>query len=94
MPTDVSSFKDVYKTAIESNFPKEAAILLGDRKIPLRAVPTQLRYGTNPHQPFAAYAPADSSTLSVGNLEMLKGGKSGLSLTNLQDMSQALNLLK
>jgi phosphoribosylaminoimidazolecarboxamide formyltransferase/IMP cyclohydrolase len=94
MPTDVSSFKDVYKTAIKSDFPEEAEILLGDKKIPLRAVPTQLRYGTNPHQPFAAYAPVSNQNLSVGNLEMLKGGKSGLSLTNLQDMSQALNILK
>ena len=94
MPTDVSSFKDVYKKAIKSSFPETAEIVLGDKKIPLKAVPTQLRYGTNPHQPFAAYAPANSLALSVGNLEMLKGGKSGLSLTNLQDMSQALNLLK
>ena len=94
MPTDVSSFKDVYKTAIESRFPDRAAIVLGDRTIPLKAVPVQLRYGTNPHQPFAAYAPAESTSLSIGNLEMLKGGKSGLSLTNLQDMSQALNILK
>jgi phosphoribosylaminoimidazolecarboxamide formyltransferase/IMP cyclohydrolase len=94
MPTDVSSFKDVYKTAVQSSFPQEAAILLGDKKIPLKAVPTQLRYGTNPHQPFAAYAPVESAHLSVGNLTMLKGGKSGLSLTNLQDMSQALNILK
>ncbi len=94
MPTDVSSFKDVYKTAITGNFPEEAAIVLGDKKIPLKVVPTQLRYGTNPHQPFAAYAPTDSTTLSIGNLEMLKGGKAGLSLTNLQDMSQALNILK
>jgi phosphoribosylaminoimidazolecarboxamide formyltransferase/IMP cyclohydrolase len=94
MPTDVSSFKDVYKTAVQSSFPQEAAILLGDKKIPLKAVPTQLRYGTNPHQPFAAYAPVDSAHLSVGSLAMLKGGKSGLSLTNLQDMSQALNILK
>lgn len=94
MPTDVSSFKEVYKTAIESSFPEEAAVILGDKKIPLKAVSIRLRYGTNPHQPFAAYAPAESSNLSVGNLEILKGGKSGLSLTNLQDMSQALNILK
>jgi len=94
MPTDVSSFKNVYKTAIDSSFPQEAALLLGDKKIPLKAVPLQLRYGTNPHQPFIAYAPAGGSALSVGNLEMLKGGKAGLSLTNLQDMSQALNILK
>jgi len=94
MPTDVSSFKDVYKTAIESAFPTEAEIVLGQARIPLKVVPTQLRYGTNPHQPFTAYAPANSPNLSVGNLEMLKGGKAGLSLTNLQDMSQALNILK
>jgi len=93
MPTDVSSFKDVYKTAIASSFPDEATLVLGDQQIALKAVATPLRYGTNPHQPFAAYAPKNSA-LSVGNLEMLKGGKAGLSLTNLQDMSQALNTLK
>lgn len=94
MATDVSSFKDAYKKAIQSNFPEEAMIVIGDRKIPLRKVGIQLRYGTNPHQPFIAYAPAGSSSLSVGNLDILKGGKDGLSLTNLQDMSQALNILK
>ncbi len=94
MATDVSSFKNVYKTAIESSFPEEATLMLGDQKIALKAIPTQLRYGTNPHQPFAAYAPAGGAPLSMGNLEMLKGGKAGLSLTNLQDMSQALNILK
>jgi len=94
MPTDVSSFKDVYKTAIASNFPEEAILVLGDQQITLKAVATPLRYGTNPHQPFTAFAPVSSSALSVGNLDMLKGGKAGLSLTNLQDMSQALNTLK
>jgi len=95
MATDVSAFKDVYKTAVDSVFPGEAVLILGDTKIPLKALSIPLRYGTNPHQPFAAYAPAvDSGRLWVGNLEMLKGGKAGLSLTNLQDMSQALNILK
>ncbi|MEI6127435.1 MAG: IMP cyclohydrolase [Pseudomonadota bacterium] len=94
MATDVSAFKEAYKTAIESAFPREAALILGETKIPLKALSLPLRYGTNPHQPFAAYAPADSMKLSVGNLVMLKGGKAGLSLTNLQDMSQALNILK
>lgn len=94
MATDVSAFKDVYKTAIIGDFPREATLILGDRKISLAALSIALRYGTNPHQPFAAYAPADSTNLSIGNLEMLKGGKAGLSLTNLQDMSQALNILK
>ena len=93
MATDVSSFKDAYKTAIKADFPKTVELSLGDKKISYQAISTQLRYGTNPHQPFAAYAPIDCQ-LSVGNLEMLKGGKAGLSLTNLQDMSQALNILK
>lgn len=93
MATDVSSFKDAYKTAIKADFPKTVELSLGDKKIKYQAVNLQLRYGTNPHQPFAAYSPIDSQ-LSVGNLEMLKGGKAGLSLTNLQDMSQALNILK
>ncbi len=94
MATDVSSFKDAYKKAIQSDFPDEAMIVIGTTKIPLRKVAYQLRYGTNPHQPFIAYAPVGGATLSVGNLDILKGGKEGLSLTNLQDMSQALNILK
>ena len=94
MATDVSSFKDAYKTAIESDFAEKAELVIGEKRIPMKVVPTALRYGTNPHQPFTAYAPEGSKNLSVGNLEMLKGGKAGLSLTNLQDMSQALNILK
>ncbi len=94
MPTDVSSFRDAYKTAIESDFPDEAALIIGDRRYSLKRVSYALRYGTNPHQPFAAYRPTDNPHLSVGNLEILKGGKAGLSLTNLQDMSQAQNILK
>ncbi len=30
MATDVSDFKNVYKTAIASDFPQEATIILGD----------------------------------------------------------------
>jgi phosphoribosylaminoimidazolecarboxamide formyltransferase/IMP cyclohydrolase len=94
MPTDVSSFKDAYKTAIKSDFPNTASLIIGDEKIELSVVPYALRYGTNPHQPFSAYAPVNGKNLSIGNMEILKGGKAGLSLTNLQDMSQALNILK
>jgi len=94
MATDVSSFKDAYKQAIKSDFPDQATLLIGDRKIVLRRVSYALRYGTNPHQPFVAYAPETSAKLSVGDMQLLKGGKAGLSLTNLQDMSQALNILK
>ena len=94
MATDVSAFKEVYKTAVGGDFPRQATLILGGRRIELNALEIPLRYGTNPHQPFAAYAPADSAVLSIGNLDMLKGGKAGLSLTNLQDMSQAINVLK
>ncbi len=94
MATDVSSFKDAYKKAIKSDFPDTAALVIGGRTFQLKKVSSTLRYGTNPHQPFTAYAPAGGKSLSVGNLDMLKGGKDGLSLTNLQDMSQSLNILK
>ncbi len=94
MPTDVSSFKDAYKTAIKSDFPDSASLIIGNERIELSVVPYALRYGTNPHQPFSAYAPDTGGNLSIGNMEILKGGKAGLSLTNLQDISQALNILK
>jgi len=104
MATDVSSFKDAYKTQIKSDFPNNIELSLGNKRIQYGAVSIPLRYGTNPHQPFAAYSPSKlfingeedlkDFQLSVGNIEMLKGGKAGLSLTNLQDMSQALNILK
>ena len=80
MATDVSSFKDAYKKAIKSDFPDEAILVIGDKKYHLKKVAYQLRYGTNPHQPFIAYAPTDRKTISVGNLDILKGGKEGLSL--------------
>ncbi len=52
-----------------------------------------LRYGTNPHQTAAYYKPEGVST-PIGDLEMLKTGKSGLSQTNLEDISYALNMVK
>ena len=98
MPTDVSDFKKVYRKAIESSFPPILTLGLGEgsgfRRIEFRATDLKLRYGTNPHQSFAAYVPINDPLLSIGKLELLKGGKDGLSLTNLQDMSQALNVLK
>ena len=52
-----------------------------------------LRYGTNPHQRAAYYKPVGSAT-PIGDLEILKTGKSGLSQTNLEDISYALNICK
>jgi phosphoribosylaminoimidazolecarboxamide formyltransferase / IMP cyclohydrolase len=52
-----------------------------------------LRYGTNPHQTAAFYKPAGVSC-PIGDMEVLKNGKSGLSQTNLEDLSYALNIVK
>ena len=52
-----------------------------------------LRYGTNPHQTAAYYRPDDLPPV-IGGMEVLKTGKSGLSQTNLEDISYALNICK
>ena len=52
-----------------------------------------LRYGTNPHQTAAWFKPADT-TCTIGDLDVVKDGKSGLSQTNLEDISYALNICK
>ncbi|HJO94220.1 MAG TPA: hypothetical protein QF753_12525 [Victivallales bacterium] len=52
-----------------------------------------LRYGTNPHQPAAYYKPVSVHS-PIGDMEILKTGKSGLSQTNLEDISYALNIVK
>ena len=54
---------------------------------------TDLRYGTNPHQTAAYYRPADTPGV-IGGMQILKNGKSGLSQTNLEDISYALNIVK
>ncbi|MBN2451354.1 MAG: IMP cyclohydrolase [Lentisphaeria bacterium] len=52
-----------------------------------------LRYGTNPHQTAAFYRPVGRASV-IGSMEVLKTGKSGLSQTNLEDISYALNIIK
>jgi len=52
-----------------------------------------LRYGTNPHQTAAFYRPVGRPGV-IGGMQVLKTGKSGLSQTNLEDISYALNILK
>jgi len=52
-----------------------------------------LRYGTNPHQAAAYYRPAGKCGV-IGGIEIIKNGKSGLSQTNLEDISGALNIVK
>ena len=52
-----------------------------------------LRYGTNPHQPAAYYREVGTAG-AIGSMKILKNGKSGLSQTNLEDISGALNIVK
>ena len=52
-----------------------------------------LRYGTNPHQP-AAYYKIAGATSPIGEMTILKNGKNGLSQTNLEDISYAINIVK
>ncbi len=52
-----------------------------------------LRYGTNPHQPAAHYKIKGTKSC-IGDMEILKTGKSGLSQTNLEDISYAINIVK
>lgn len=52
-----------------------------------------LRYGTNPHQTAVYYKPVDGAN-AIGDMQILKTGKSGLSQTNLEDISYALNICK
>jgi len=67
-----------------------AEITFGNRKY---IKVNDLRYGTNPHQPAAYYKPADE-VCPIGDMQILKDGKSGLSQTNLEDISYALNIVK
>ncbi len=52
-----------------------------------------LRYGTNPHQTAAFYKPVDGINV-IGDMKILKTGKSGLSQTNFEDVSYSLNIVK
>ena len=52
-----------------------------------------LRYGTNPHQPAAYYKP-EGKNGAIMDMKTLKNGKNGLSQTNLEDISGALNIVK
>lgn len=52
-----------------------------------------LRYGSNPHQTAAFYKPLGRNCV-IGDMKVLKSGKGGLSQTNLEDLSYALNIVK
>jgi AICAR transformylase/IMP cyclohydrolase PurH len=86
------SIKKLYRTKVEEGFPDEIRIVLGDQEIDYHKVQS-LRYGENPHQPAAYYAPKEGK-LTVGAMKILKTGKGGLSRTNIEDMNNAVNIVR
>lgn len=80
--------RDSYLSKHVGDFPAE--ITIGEKRY---VKVDDLRYGTNPHQPAAYYKPADE-ICPIGDMTILKNGKSGLSQTNLEDVSYALNIVK
>ncbi|MBS7637581.1 IMP cyclohydrolase, partial [Candidatus Bathyarchaeota archaeon] len=81
-----------YRTPTEESFPNRLSILLGEEEIVYEKA-MSLRYGENPHQPAALYRPLRGEMV-IGNLKLIKGGKGGLSQTNIEDVNSAINILK
>ncbi len=80
--------RNTYLSKNVGNFPETMEV--GGRKY---VKVNDLRYGTNPHQPAAYYKEAGKEAV-IGDMKVLKDGKSGLSQTNLEDISYALNIVK
>ncbi|MBO5959814.1 MAG: IMP cyclohydrolase, partial [Lentisphaeria bacterium] len=80
--------RNAYLTANTGDFAEEI-VINGRTYVKVN----DLRYGTNPHQPAAFYRPVDVQG-AIMDMETLKNGKSGLSQTNLEDISGTLNIVK
>ncbi len=85
------SMRKKYSTALGEEYPEEVRIFIGDRETVYRKA-MSLRYGENPHQPAAFYAPTEGP-LTVGAMRVLKTGKGGLSMTNVEDVNNSLRIV-
>ncbi len=85
------SIRKKYSTALEEGYPEEITIKVGEVETVYRKK-MSLRYGENPHQPAAYYAPTEGH-LTVGDLEIVKTGKGGLSMTNVEDVNNSLRIV-
>lgn len=85
------SMRKKYSTALEESFPESIKITIGEEEIVYRKH-MSLRYGENPHQPAAFYSPLDGP-LTVGDIELLKSGKGGLSMTNVEDVNNSMRIV-
>jgi len=88
----MGSMRKRYRTPTPESYPTEVKLILGNREL-IYEKAMSLRYGENPHQPAALYRLRDTSAI-IGGLELLKTGKGGLSETNVEDVDNALNILK
>jgi phosphoribosylaminoimidazolecarboxamide formyltransferase/IMP cyclohydrolase len=80
-----------YSTALEEDFPESIKITIGDHETVYRKH-MSLRYGENPHQPAAFYSPTEGP-LTIGDIKLLKSGKSGLSMTNVEDANNSMRIV-
>ena len=78
--------RNTYLSKNVGNFAE--TIKIGDQKY---VKVEDLRYGTNPHQPAAFYKPVGQVNV-VGDMEILKNGKSGLSRSVLGTHLRLSNL--
>lgn len=81
--------RQTYLTQNKGDYPQETEFF-GAKYVKV----DDLRYGTNPHQPAAFYKPVGEDDCVIGDMKVLKNGKSGLSQTNLEDISFSLNIVK
>jgi phosphoribosylaminoimidazolecarboxamide formyltransferase/IMP cyclohydrolase len=81
----------MYTTKIEEEFPEEIRLVIGGEEI-IYGKAMSLRYGENPHQPAALYAP-EGGARTIGGMEILKTGKGGLSMTNVEDVNNSLRIV-
>ena len=85
------SMRRKYSTALGEEFPETIKITIGDNEVVYRKH-MSLRYGENPHQPAAFYSPT-VGPLTVGDIKLLKTGKGGLSMTNVEDANNSMRIV-
>jgi len=85
------SMRKKYSTALKEEFPDTIRIVIGDQET-IYEKHMSLRYGENPHQPAAFYKPKEGP-LTIGDVKILKTGKSGLSMTNVEDANNSMRIV-
>lgn len=96
----MNDLKKLYRTAVAEAFPDVIRVTIGEDEVLYRkktwpdgGTSVGLRYGENPHQPGAFYAPEGTPGV-IGSLVWRKLGKGGPSWINVADMDHALKILR